>query len=90
MFARSVENRVFTITANRTGTETQAGRALTFTGGSQVLDWQGNALSTAPESGEHVGLAAIHPDEADAKDISPFNSLLADRRRDLYGPLLGK
>ena len=32
MYARSVENGVFTITANRTGTESRTGRTLTFTG----------------------------------------------------------
>lgn len=84
MFARSVENRIFTITANRIGTETQAGRTLTFTGGSQILDWRGEVLSLAPEAAEHVGRATIDPGEADRKRLNEFNDLFEDRRIDMY------
>ena len=41
MFARSVENHLFTITCNRTGTENRTDRSLTFTGASQVLSPHG-------------------------------------------------
>jgi len=87
MFARSVENRVFTITANRIGTETQAGRTLTFTGASQVLSPTGETLAQAPQDAEHIGLAAVDPTAADDKSPAPFNHLLHDRRPDLYGAL---
>src|SRR5262245_25572244 len=38
MVARSFENRVYTITANRTGTETRPGGRVPFTGRSQIVD----------------------------------------------------
>lgn len=90
MFARSVENRIFSITANRTGTETQAGRTLTFTGSSQILDWKGETLAAAPATGEHIGLADIQLSEADSKAINPFNDLFGDRRIEFYGPLINR
>lgn len=88
MFARSVENRVFTITANRIGTETQAGRSLTFTGNSQVLSATGELLAAAPTDAPHVDLAEINPADADDKSVAGYNHLFNDRRIDILGPLL--
>jgi predicted amidohydrolase len=42
MFTRAVENRVFTITANRTGTEINGDKELYFTGKSVIVDTKGN------------------------------------------------
>lgn len=90
MYARSVENRVYSITANRIGAEDRAGRKLTFTGGSQVLDIKGNVLVQAPTDQEHVGLVEIDPTLADDKRINEYNDLLNDRRAELYGGLAEK
>lgn len=84
MFARSVENHVFTITANRYGTETRAGRALTFTGASQILSPNGDTLAQGPVEGDHVGIAAIDPNQADDKHATKLNDLFEDRRPRLY------
>ena len=84
MYARSVENRVFTITANRIGSEDRAGRSLTFTGASQVLGPTGTRLVNGPETEEHLGLADVDPADADDKAITEYNDLLDDRRTDLY------
>lgn len=87
MFARCVENRVFAITANRTGTETRAGRELTFTGGSQVVSPRGDTLSAAPQEGAHAAAVELSPTEADDKSIAGINDLFRDRRPDLYPAL---
>jgi predicted amidohydrolase len=87
MLSRSIENRVFTITANRVGVEARTDRSLTFTGSSQVTDTKGNILAQAPREGEHVGLAEVNVTEADDKWMTPENHLFQDRRTDLYGPL---
>jgi len=84
MFARSVENRVFTITANRIGTENQAGRSLTFTGTSQVVDTEGTVLVSAPADKSHTALVTINPETADNKSINEYNNLAKDRRPGLY------
>lgn len=84
MFARSVENHVFTITANRTGSETRASRSLTFTGGSQILSPNGETLIRAPSTGEHVGIAQADLTTARDKTAAERNDLFNDRRPDLY------
>lgn len=84
MFARCVENRVFAITANRIGTEDRVGRALTFTGASQILSPTGETLASAPVDAEAVGMANIAPQDADSKAIAGRNDLFEDRRPDLY------
>lgn len=88
MYARSVENRVFTITANRIGTEERAGRTLTFTGASQVLNPRGDTLVSAPGDEEHVGVAEADLTHADDKHITEYNDLMAQRRPDMYQGLL--
>lgn len=88
MFARSVENRIFTITSNRVGTEERVGRRLTFTGASQALSPTGELLAQAPETGDYVGVARIDPAKADDKMVTEYNPLFEDRRTSLYGGLL--
>jgi 5-aminopentanamidase len=88
MFARSIENGVFTITANRIGTESRTDRSLTFTGGSQVLGNRGEELAKAPTDAAHVGMAAIEPSDADNKTIANRNDLLGNRRPALYPKLM--
>jgi predicted amidohydrolase len=85
MFARSVENGVFTITANRIGTETHAGRSLTFTGQSQILNPQGETLVRAETDTEEARVVDIHPDAALKKDVTSTNHLFRDRRTAFYG-----
>jgi predicted amidohydrolase len=84
MFARSVENRVFTVTANRIGTEDRAGRKLTFTGASQIVSPSGEYLVRAPGTEEHVAVAELDPAEADDKHVTELNDLWQDRRPELY------
>ncbi len=88
MYCRSVENRVFTITANRIGTESTGGRVLTFTGASQVLNPDGQILVQAPIDRPHLGLTEIDPAAADSKRINEFNDLAEDRRVEFYAPLV--
>jgi len=88
MFARSIENGVFSITANRIGTEDRAGRELTFTGGSQVLGCRGETLAKAPADSAHTGVAPIEVADADDKSIAGLNDRFASRRPELYGRLV--
>jgi len=88
MYARSIENRVFTITANRTGTEDRAGRELTFTGASQVVSPQGEYLVQATEDGMHAQWVDVDPGLADDKYVTDHNMLWEDRRTELYRGLV--
>lgn len=84
MFTRAVENRVFTITANRTGTERNGEQELYFTGKSVIVDPEGNYLCTAGESNETIMIAEIDPAEALNKNVTVKNNIFEDRREEFY------
>lgn len=88
MFARSIENGVFTITANRIGTESRTDRSLTFTGGSQILNTRGEILAKAPLDTPALGCATLDPASARIKIVAERNDLLGNRRPNLYDGLL--
>jgi predicted amidohydrolase len=80
MITRSIENRVFTATANRVGTE----RGLTFSGASQITDIKGNRIIRMNSTDTGLVWTDIEPDLADDKAITEKNDVLADRRPSLY------
>jgi predicted amidohydrolase len=84
MVTRCLENRVFAVTCNRHGTEELAGKPLTFTGASQILDTLGRCLAQAPTEGDCVAFCEIDPAAADDKRVNPRNDLFADRRPEWY------
>jgi predicted amidohydrolase len=88
MVTRSIENRVFTVTANRTGTETVGGTTIGFTGRSQIVTPKGERLVSMGETEEGVRIASIDPAVARDKRATPRNDLFADRRTDLWADLL--
>ncbi len=84
MIARSIENRIFTITANRVGTE----RTLTFTGRSQITNPSGDVLVRGRVKRPQLLVAEINPAEARNKNLTPTNNIIADRRVELYKRLV--
>ncbi len=80
MITRSIENGVFTATANRIGTE----RDVTFTGNSQITNPRGELLTQMSEEKAGVGWAEIKPEEALDKMMTDRNHLFTDRRPSLY------
>lgn len=84
MLTRSLENRVFSITANRIGTERNGERELYFTGMSQVVNTKGEVLTRCDETDERVQVAEVDPAEAFNKEITALNNAFSDRRPELY------
>jgi predicted amidohydrolase len=84
MITRCVENRVFAVTANRTGSESRAGATLRFTGLSEIVAPDGGVLARAGVEAEEVIVREIDPFEARDKAVTPQNDVLGDRRPDLY------
>jgi predicted amidohydrolase len=87
--ARAHENRIFLLTANRTGVE----RDGEFCGWSQICDVRGDRLVQAGEKGEALLVSEIDVAEAREKDIIPIPGeyemyLFGDRRPELYGALV--
>ncbi|MCK4783567.1 MAG: hypothetical protein KAV87_07450 [Desulfobacteraceae bacterium] len=88
MVIRSLENGVFTITANRVGTESRGDyEALTFTGESQILDNDGNVLRKLGDNDTGIVLSGIDPKQARDKSVTTRNERFKDRRPEFYGPL---
>jgi predicted amidohydrolase len=88
MITRSLENRIFTITANRTGTESRDGVTFSFTGKSQITSPDGKVLKRASENSEEIGIVDIDPSISRNKTITIRNSLIEDRRIELYEDLI--
>jgi len=85
MQTRSIENRIFTVTANRIGTEERGEKSpLTFTGCSQITDEKGNVLVSAGDNEEIVRIVDINPHDARDKRINRYNSVLDSRRPEMY------
>ena len=84
MFARSIENSVFIITANRTGIENRNGKELAFSGQSQIMDPKGNLICSALQDEEIVNIVDVDPQKADSKLITNYNDVLKDRRPEMY------
>ena len=90
MKTRCLENHVFAVTANRTGTEARGEQSLLFTGMSQITGPDGTILSRAGEDSQEVQTVEIDPKAARDKNVNRYNNLVADRRPEFYGDLLGK
>jgi predicted amidohydrolase len=87
--ARAWENRVFFLTANRTGSErSDALGELVFTGQSQLISPEGEILFRLDSEEEALQVVEIDSGLADIKEVNERNHVLRDRRTDLYGPLL--
>jgi predicted amidohydrolase len=84
MITRAVENRLFIITANRTGSEKRGRNSHHFTGMSQIVSPEGRILASADEHEERMAVVRINPLIAKNKQITPLNDVLKDRRRTLY------
>ena len=84
MVTRSIENQVFTATANRVGKESLENLSLTFTGQTQVTTPAGKILYRGPISKETVHIVEIDPGRALNKTLNPNNDLFEDRRPSLY------
>jgi len=88
MVTRSLENGVFSITANRAGSEARGGRdPLVFTGESQILDNRGSLLAAMKKDNTGTAVADIDISRARDKSITSLNDRFRDRRPELYRSL---
>jgi predicted amidohydrolase len=78
---------MFVAVCDRTGTE----RGVDWIGGSVIAGLDGERLAGPPQDG---GEATLYADVdlalADDKRVSERNDVLADRRPELYGPLVAE
>ena len=87
MLTRSIENRVFTITANRFGLEKRPKSSITFTGESQITSPKMEILCQSKIDNEEVRVMDIDYTLARKKMITEHNHVFDDRRLDIYSQL---
>ncbi|UCD19351.1 MAG: hypothetical protein JSU64_08035 [candidate division WOR-3 bacterium] len=83
MVTRAIENRVFVVTADRTGDEIRGDKKYHFIGKSQVVAPNGDILTRAGEE-TCVKVVNVEPELALDKKMNRHNDLFLDRREDLY------
>ena len=89
MVTRSLENGVYSITANRAGHEARGGKdRLVFTGESQILDNRGNLLANMKRENTGILVVEIEVTNARDKSISAMNDRFNDRRPELYHAII--
>ncbi len=85
MPVRSLENCVYSVTANRTGIENRKeGGPLRFIGRSLITSPEGLVLASAAEENEALMIADFDPARARDKRLNAFNDLFRDRRPEKY------
>lgn len=84
MITRALENRVFVVTANRTGADDRPGGRVAFTGRSQVVDPEGRVLARA--GGRAAVARSARCDLALARDkrLTALTPLFRSRRPRFY------
>jgi predicted amidohydrolase len=88
MTTRSLENGVFSATANRVGSEARGGKPpLVFTGKSQILDCEGHVLTRLAEAKPGVSVVDIDVIQARDKKLTAQNDRFGDRRPEFYKAL---
>ena len=84
MFTRALENRVYTITANRIGSDVRENKELFFTGESVIVSPKGEYLCRGSVDKEEICIAEIDPDFALNKNLNDRNNIFTDRKKEFY------
>jgi len=90
MRVRALENRVYTITANRTGTERRRGGTVPFTGRSQVVDPDGIVIARAGRAAAVATAVDCDLSRARRKQLTSKTPLFSNRRPEYYRSLVSR
>ncbi len=84
MPVRALENHVFTVTANRVGSEMSDGETLEFIGQSLICSPDGDVLAAMDRERAGIATASVDPLVSRSRTVTPHNELFLDRRTDAY------
>lgn len=84
MVTRALENGVFTVTANRVGSESVGAASAAFTGRSRIVAPDGSILAEGAVDAADMKVVEIDPEVALDKTVTGRNNLFSDRRPDMY------
>lgn len=89
MLTRALENRVYVVTANRTGTDRRPGGTVPFTGRSQIAGPDGRPLARAAKAAEVAMAADLDLAFVRDKHLTRLTPMFSNRRPEHYGALAG-
>lgn len=84
MLTRSLENRVYSLTCDRIGSEHRGGVEHDFIGSSQAVGPRGELLVRLSGDREETATVDLDLAQADNKRLNPHNDLFTARRPELY------
>jgi predicted amidohydrolase len=84
MVTRCLENGVFAITCNRTGSDRQGEQEISSTGRSQITSEKGEVLARASVANDALEVVEIDPFLARDKSVNALNDMVFDRKVDYY------
>jgi 5-aminopentanamidase len=84
MVTRCLENRVFSATANRIGTEDRGGEKLNFIGSSEIVSPKGKILARLNNTETGIAVVDINLKEALDKKLNRYNDLFQGRKKESY------
>ncbi len=84
MLARSFENHIYTITANRVGEEKRGDYHLKYTGRSQIVNPKMEVLASASEDRVESKAVQVDLELARNKKVTELNDIFRDRRPRFY------
>ena len=84
MVTRCLENRVFSATADRVGTENRGSHSLRFIGSSEIVSPKGKILARLGADEAGIAVVNVELGDADSKKINDHNELLAGRNPSQY------
>jgi len=88
MITRCLENRIYIVTANRTGCEERCGKKLSYTGKSQIVSPDTRILYRAGVQNDEIGIVKIDVEKARNKKMTRRNNIFADRKPEHYLDLI--
>ncbi len=88
MLIRSLENKVFIVTANRIGTEVRGGERFHYTGRSQITSPNMRVLASAKEDEIIAKIVDVDISKARDKSVTKFNHAIQDRKVEFYRKLV--
>lgn len=84
MVTRCLENKVFSATANRIGTEDRGGHKFSFIGKSEIVSPKGEILTRLATNEARISVVEINLADALNKRLNEFNDAFGDRDIDSY------
>ena len=88
MVTRCLENKVYAITANRTGCEERGGKKFSYTGKSQITAPDTRILYRADAQNDEIGIVEIDVRTARNKRLNEHNNIFTDRKPEYYQDLV--